>query len=186
MDIEQLPNRDLADRDLDSDNPPHRRWLWLTLVAGVAIVATVLGVLLAYSNSSASAWQREAQQKSADLAAMTSERNARVAELRTMKAELATTTVKYNDAAARIRALADEKAQVGDQAAALAEATALSQTVTTELDTCVEQLQQLQGYLINFDSYNADAVVTVLQEVNAGCNGAQEDNAALAKMIASL
>jgi hypothetical protein len=187
MDIEQLPNRDLADPGEESNHPAQRRkWLRLAVTAALAITAGVLAALLIYTNSSASAWQVEAANKSAALASMTSERDARVTELGNVKAELDTTTEKYNEAAARIRALADEKAQVGRQAAILAEVTALSQDVTTELDTCVDQLQQLQGYLINFNSYNADAVVTALQAVNDGCNAAQDDNAALAKMIADL
>ncbi len=158
----------------------------MAVTAGLAIMVGILAALLVYSNSSASAWQADAQKQSAALAAMTAERDARVTELGEVKSKLDTTTGNFNQAAARIRALADEKAQVGDQAAILAEVTALSQSVTAELDACVNQLQQLQGYLINFDSYSADAVVTVLQEVNDGCNTAQDDNAALAKMIGDL
>jgi len=187
MSIDYLPNRDSGHAaGSNGALTTKRRWLWPALSAVLALVAAALAASLVYTNNSAEAWQTQAQQRAEALVARTAERDAKSAELKTVTTKLGTTTEKYNQAAARIRALADEKAQVGDRAAVLAEVTAQSKTVTTELDACVEQLQQLQGYLINYDLYDPDAVVSVVQQVNDGCNSAQDDNAALVELIAGL
>jgi uncharacterized protein involved in exopolysaccharide biosynthesis len=73
---------------------------------------------------------------------MTRQRDDLDSQLQTTKEDLADTVRKYNKANDRIRSLANEKAQVGDQAAFLAETVALSNQVTIELDACVNDLKQ--------------------------------------------
>lgn len=62
----------------------------------------------------------------------------------------------------------------------------LSQRVTTELDACVTQLQQLQVYLVDFQSYDVDSLISYARGVNEGCNLAKSDNADLAEKLKSL
>ena len=54
---------------------------------------------------------------------------------------------------------------------------------TTELDTCVDRLQQLQVYLVDFESYDLEQLMSFARETNDGCNDAQADNAALAAAL---
>jgi chromosome segregation ATPase len=105
------------------------------------------------------------------------------AQLDRTKKNLAGVTTQYNQATDRIRSLADEKAQVGDKAAILAETIALSRTVTQELDTCVNNLVALQGYLINYQAYDSTSLIQYATDINSSCDSARSDNAALAKQL---
>lgn len=153
-----------------------------------AVVVLLLGlvvatVLIVNNARSAEAWRAVAEDRQTALSNLTAQHEAAVADLEDANAGLAAMTGKYNDATARIRALADEKAQVGDQAAWLKEVASLSQLVTTELDGCVDNLQTLQFYLLDYESYDLTALGDYAQEVNDRCNQAQTDNAALAALL---
>lgn len=186
-----LGGLDESNEDLRSSSQ-RRRWP-LRVGIGVLVVALVVtgtGYYLSYR--SAQDWSSTARQRAADLASTVRQRDALATqltaaqdELNTTKSTLADTTTKYNQATDRIRSLANEKAQVGDQAALLAEAVALSSHVSTELNACVNNLQRLELLLVNFQSYDIDVVISLTEQINAGCNQAKSDNAALAQKLGS-
>lgn len=176
-----------------TEHRPPRRWVRTLSIAVLAIALVGVSAALVYSSRSAGAWRDTANRTAAELAAATQQRDAVAAQLKSAQAslastrnELADTTDKYNAATDRIRSLANEKAQVGDEAALLAEAVALSQRVTTELDTCVTQLQQLQAYLVDYQSYDLESLISYARSVNSGCARARSDNAELAQRLEAL
>jgi septal ring factor EnvC (AmiA/AmiB activator) len=169
------------------------------------LVAAGLGVGFAYSTYSAQEWRSAASRTSDDLA-RTSEDLVTTIEQRDdlkidvqelqnkldgVNSQLADTqkqldgvTSDYNTATDRVRSLADEKAQVGDAAASMATLVAMSQGVTEEMDACIKDLQKLQTYLIDFSSYDSDALITYARQINEGCNKARADSAALSEKLA--
>lgn len=172
---------------------PRRAWPRTLLLVFLVLALVGVSTALAYSVRSAGAWRDDANLKAADLVSVRKQRDDLSAQLKSTqttlastRTQLADTTAKFNAASDRIRSLANEKAQVGDQAALLAEAVALSQRVSTELDTCVTQLQRLQGYLVDFQSYDLEALIAYARGVNDGCDRAKSDNAALAAKLDSL
>ena len=179
---------------------PQRRVGWTEVAPSrrpYVILSCLLTVLLAVSAvalwetyASGRGWEKTATQRASQLQAMTVQKDQLTAQLTAAQHDLASTkatlaerTAQYNAASARIRSLADEKAQVGDKAAALAEAVVLSKQVSAELDTCVNSLEQLQGYLVNFASYDVTWLATYAGEVNGGCDKARADNAELAQAL---
>jgi septal ring factor EnvC (AmiA/AmiB activator) len=161
----------------------------------VVIVLLSLALLVAaggfvYSARSAQSWRDTAGRTANTLKSTQQQREAiktqlaaTEVQLDSTKKNLAGVTTKYNQATDRIRSLADEKAQVGDQAAILAETIALSRTVTQELDTCVNNLQALQGYLVNYQAYDSTSLIQYATDINGSCDSARSDNAALAKQL---
>jgi septal ring factor EnvC (AmiA/AmiB activator) len=164
---------------------------------GLRVVIVLLSLALlvaaggfAYSTRSAQSWRDTAGRTANTLKSTQQQREdfraqlaATQVQLDSTKKDLAGVTTQYNQAADRIRSLADEKAQVGDRAAILAETIALSRTVTQELDTCVNNLQALQGYLVNYQAYDSTSLNRYATDINGSCDSARSDNAALAKQL---
>lgn len=107
-------------------------------------------------------------------------------DLTKTQGSLTAVTKDYNDATARIRALANEKAQVGDTLAQVQQITALSQQVSSKLDTCINNLRTLQGYVVRLDSYDINEVIAYATAVNRSCDEAQSLNATLSDVISQL
>jgi septal ring factor EnvC (AmiA/AmiB activator) len=161
----------------------------------VVIVLLSLALLVAaggfvYSARSAQSWRDTAGRTANTLKSTQQQREAiktqlaaTEVQLDSTKKNLAGVTTQYNQATDRIRSLADEKAQVGDRAAILAETIALSRAVTQELDTCVNDLQALQGYLVNYQAYDSTSLIQYATDINSSCDSARSDNAALAKQL---
>ena len=105
-------------------------------------------------------------------------------ELTETQNKLAGVTTDYNTATDRVRSLADEKAQAGDEAAYMTTLVAMSQGVTEEMDACISDLQKLQTYLVDFSSYAPDALIDYARQINDGCNKARADSDALSKKLA--
>lgn len=172
---------------------PRRRWPYAFAAGTLAVALTGVTAGLVYSVHSANAWRDSSNQKAAELASTRKQRDELVARLKTVEGnlaytqtKLADTTAKFNQASDRIRSLANEKAQVGDAAAELAEAVVLSRRVTLELNSCVTQLQELQVYIVNYESYDWSSLVAYAQGVNDDCSRAKADNATLAARLDSL
>jgi Tfp pilus assembly protein PilO len=161
----------------------------------VVIVLLSLALLVAaggfvYSARSAQSWRDTAGRTENTLKSTQQQREAvktqlaaTEVQLDSTKKNLAGVTTQFNQATDRIRSLADEKAQVGDQAAYLAETIALSRTVTQELDQCVTNLQSLESYLVNSQAYDAASLMKYTTDINGFCDQARSDNAALAKQL---
>lgn len=188
--------------------PPYRsirRWPFIVSIVALSLVAAGLGVGFAYSTYSAQEWRGAANKtsdelakKSDDLVAMTKQRDDLKIDAQELQnrldgvnSQLADTqkqldgvTSDYNTATDRVRSLADEKAQVGDAAASMATLVAMSQGVTEEMDACIKDLQKLQTYLVDFSSYDPDALITYARDINEGCNKARADSEALSTKLA--
>lgn len=184
---------------------PTRRWPFIVSIVALSLVAAGLGAGFAYSTYSAQEWRSAANKTSDDLAktsgdlvAMTKQRDDLKIDAQELQnrldgvnSQLADTqkqldgvTSDYNTATDRVRSLADEKAQVGDEAASMATLVAMSRGVTEEMDACIKDLQELQTYLVDFSSYDSDALITYAREINEGCNKARADSEALSTKLA--
>jgi septal ring factor EnvC (AmiA/AmiB activator) len=182
-----------------------RRWPFIVSIVVLALVAAGLGAAFAYSTYSAQEWRSTANKtsddlakKSDDLAAMTKQRDSfksdaqdlqnRLDDVNSQLAEtqnkLSGVTTDYNTATERVRSLADEKAQAGDDAAYFATLVSMSKGVTAEMDTCIGDLQELQRYLVDFSSYDSDALIKYATQINDGCNKARADSDDLSKKLA--
>jgi septal ring factor EnvC (AmiA/AmiB activator) len=182
-----------------------RRWPFIVSIVVLALVAAGLGAGFAYSTYSAQKWQSTANKTSDDLAktsndlaAMTKQRDTFKSdaqglqnrlddvniELTETQNKLAGVTTDYNTATDRVRSLANEKAQAGDDAAYFATLVSMSQGVTEEMDACISDLQKLQTYLVDFSSYDPDDVITYARQINDGCNKARADSDALSQKLA--
>lgn len=163
---------------------PTRDRTRLALVATTCLLVLALGAggaAYVYSNNSAREWRATSERVSAELTSMTALRDEVQAQLGQSQAALAQTkaslesvTEQYNDAAARIRDLADEKAQADDSVGVLGTAIERSRNVALQLDQCVAGLQQLQQYLVDIGNYDATEVLGVAERINVGCDEAQE------------
>lgn len=176
---------------------PRRRWPYVVVIVVLVAAVAGAGTALVQSSRAAEGWRAVANQRAADLAVTRGQRDALGSQLSAANSQLsaakgqlvaarstlAETTAKFNSASARIRALAAEKAQVGDQAALLAESVALSKRVSAELDTCVNNLQQLESYLVDFQNYDTTSLVAFTSQINAGCDQARSDNATLVQQL---
>lgn len=177
-----------------SQGPKRRRIPIWPIVAVVAILSCAgLGSGLAYANNSADQWHARASQNEAARARTQDELDDSRAQAEKLQTDLTKTqgsltavTKDYNDATARIRALANEKAQVGDTLAQVQQITALSQQVSSKLDTCINNLRTLQGYVVRLDSYDINEVIAYATAVNRSCDEAQSLNATLSDVISQL
>ena len=182
-----------------------KRWPLTAFAVIVFLVAAVLAVGYTYSTHSAQEWQATAESSAKKLGVVSAERDdleSEVADLETevagLKSEVADLQKKSDDlqshseeltsgldsATERIRSLADEKAQVGDLAAWQADALRLSESVTTQMDTCIADLQELQTYLVDFMSYEPDSLLKYIQDINDGCDEARRGSADLSTKLA--
>ncbi|MHA7300436.1 hypothetical protein [Pseudarthrobacter sp. MDT1-22] len=171
----------------------------MTIVV-LAVGLLGLGAAYAYSTNSAGQWRATADKTSRNLASMTAERDGlsekntsltsqlsdTKSKLNDTTSKLNDTTSKLNDASARIRSLANEKAQLGDDTAFLAELIASSQNVSTQMSTCIRDLQKLQTYLVNYAAYDQAALISFVQGVNSECNTARADSDSLTQKIQGL
>lgn len=170
-----------------------RKWPFVLAIVVLAVLVSVLGAAYAYSTNSADQWRASSDKASRSLASMTAERDGLSAknasltdQLRTANGKLTDTTNQLNDANARIRSLANEKAQLGDSTAFLAEVVVTSQNVSTEMSTCIRDLQKLQTYLVNYTAYEQASLVSFVQGVNSACNTARADSDSLTRTIQGL
>lgn len=170
-----------------------RAYAWPLAAGALTIALTAATGGLVYSVRSANAWRDASNQKTAELVSTQAQRDDLDGRLKSAEGtltetqtKLADTTTKFNQASDRIRSLANEKAQVGDAAAQLAEAVVLSRRVTSELNSCVTQLQQFQVYLVDIESYDLNSLITYARGVNDDCSKAKADNVALAAKLDSL
>ena len=170
-----------------------RRWPYITAIVVLALGVVVFGSGYAYSTNSANQWRATADKTSLDLSSMTAERDGLSEKITSLNSQLSTTnsklndtTSQLNDANGRIRSLANEKAQLGDNTAFLTELVAASQKVSTEMSTCIRDLQKLQTYLVNSNLYDQASLISVARGVNSECNTARSDSDALTKTIQGL
>ncbi|GAB2707573.1 hypothetical protein ACX801_08010 [Arthrobacter bambusae] len=177
-----------------------RRWPYITAIIVLALGVLGLGAGYAYSTNSAEQWRATADRTSRDLASMTAERDGLLDKNSTLTSQLSDTTDKLidttsklnlttsnlNDANGRIRSLANEKAQLGDNAAILAELVAASQNVSTEMSTCISDLQKMQTYLVDYRSYDQAQLISYVRGVNSECNTARADSDSLTQKIQGL
>lgn len=178
---------------LSAKTPPARSRRGLRAVIIVLSVALVgLGAGLAYSSNSARAWHDIALSRATELGAAQRQRDdvkAQLAstqsQLESTKQELTDLTAQSNGATDPVPSLAGGQAQVGDQAAYLAETVALSARVTQELDTCVTEVQTFSSYLIKFQGQDLTNLLDFSRQVDADCNLAKSDNATLAQRLAT-
>jgi septal ring factor EnvC (AmiA/AmiB activator) len=156
----------------------------------VALILTTCLLVLAlgagsaayvYTNNASREWKATAEQNAAELADMTAQRQqvqgllaASQAALAQTKSALQEVTEQYDDASDRIRDLADEKAQAADTVGVLGSAVERSRNVALQLDRCVAGLQELQGFLLDIDSYERSDVLAAAEEIDQGCDRAQE------------
>lgn len=170
----------------DSRHPTSRgpqRWPYVVAIVVLAAGALGLGAGYAYSNRSADQWRSTADNTSRDLAAMVAERDDLVKENAVLSSQINDTTTQLTAANARIRSLANEKAQLGDNAAFLAELVVMSHNVSSEMSACISDLQRLQTYLVDAASYDAASLIAVVRDVNTQCNAARSDSDALTRKI---
>lgn len=167
-----------------------KRWPLVVAVIVLSVLVAVLCAGYVFSNRSAQAWRAAAESSASDVQSVSAERDglkATVDELQAeaddLQAKLDEVTAGYNSATDRVRSLADEKAQVGDSAAFLAESLVMSQSVTTQMDECISGLQDLQAYLVDFESYDLESLITYAQSINDGCDRAREASADLSEKL---
>lgn len=176
---------------LSSEPRRPRRWPLIVSIIALSLAAVGLGGAFAYSTYSAQEWRDAAASSDKALTTMTKQRDEQRVQIDDLKSQvtdlrsqLGNVTAEYNTAAGRIRSLSDEKAQTGDEAAYYATLVAMSQNVTEGMDLCIDNLQQLQTYLVNFDSYDSTALINYAREINSGCNQAKADSDALSRKLA--
>lgn len=186
---------------MDVDSSPQKqpkRWPLTAFAVIVFLVAAVLAVGYTYSTHSAQEWHATAESSAKKLGVVSAERDILESEVAGLKSEVADLQKKSDDlqshseeltsgldsATERIRSLADEKAQVGDLAAWQADILRLSESVTTQMDTCIADLQELQMYLVDFMSYEPDSLLKYIQDINDGCDEARQGSADLSTKLA--
>lgn len=167
-----------------------RKWPYIVSIAVLAAGALCLGAGYAYSTNSAGQWRSTADKASRSLASMTSERDGLSEKITSLTSQLSdtnsklnVTTTQLNDANARIRTLANEKAQLGDDSAILAELVVASQNVSIEMSTCINDLQKLQTYLVDYRSYDQASLLSYIRGINTQCNTARADSDRLTQKI---
>ncbi|TPV49445.1 hypothetical protein FJ661_16045 [Pseudarthrobacter phenanthrenivorans] len=160
------------------------RWPFIVAIVVLFLAAAGLGLAFAYSSYSAQEWREAAKKSDKNLMAMTKQRDDQVAKVEDLKDQLGDMTSEYKTANERVRSLSDEKAQTGDEAAYYATLVAMSQNVTEGMDMCIDNLQQLQTYLVNYDSYEPASLLSYAREINSGCNQARADSEALSRKLA--
>lgn len=170
-----------------------RRWPYVVTIVVLAVALIGFGAAYMYSTNSANEWRAQANEHSKILVSMTTERDglleknaALTSQLSDTSSKLNDTTSELNDASARIRSLANEKAQLGDDTALLAELVVSSQNVSTQMSTCISDLQKLQTYLVNYNAYDQAALISFVEGVNSECNTARADSESLTRKIRGL
>jgi septal ring factor EnvC (AmiA/AmiB activator) len=152
-----------------------------------------LGAGYVYSTNSAEQWRTAAEKTSRDLSSMTADRDSLSQKNQTLTSQLSDATGKLDDTTAqlntandRIRSLANEKAQVGDSAAMLAELVATSQKVSGEMASCIHEHQSYETYLDGPRPYDQASVTSLLKSLNSVCTVAYNDSTSLTQNIQGL
>ncbi|MCA5893112.1 hypothetical protein LEP48_07050 [Isoptericola sp. NEAU-Y5] len=167
--------------------PPRRRALPLVLalllVASLALGGYLWLTTVRWQGDSA-AWESEARGYADQVASLQAELDATGAELVAAREQLATATE-------RIRGLANEKAQLGDENVAsqqyLDYQTRVSEAaaaVATALNQCIDAQSQLIGYLEDRDAYDADDLERFAGDVEGLCQQADDAHSELQKELA--
>lgn len=168
---------------------PRRRWRWGVALLTVLLLAALGAAGYLYATTTAYAerlaWtEDQARAIGTDLVTTRSELEGATSELDAVRAQLAT-------AQERITALADEKAQIGDDREAQAQlldyqarVSEAAGTVASALDRCVRGQDQLIDYLADADSYDPDQLAAFGADVERLCASASEANAALQTELA--
>lgn len=92
-------------------------------------------------------------------------------------------TTQFNTATDRVRSVANEKAQAADDAALMTTLFDMSREVSQGMDACIENLQKLQTYLVDYSSYDSDSLISYAGAINSDCNQARSDSDALSKKL---
>jgi len=170
-----------------------RRWPYIATIVVLAAGLLALGAGYAYSTNSAEQWRTTSEKTSRDLASMTADRDSLTQKNTTLTSQLGDTTNKLGDTTTqlntandRIRSLANEKAQVGDNVAMLAQLVAASQTVSGEMATCIHEHQNYETYLDGPRPYDQVSVQSRLQSLNSVCAVAYKDSDSLTRTIQGL
>lgn len=170
-----------------------RRWPYIATIVVLAAGILALGAGYVYSTNSAEQWRTTSEKTSRDIDSMTSDRDSLAQKNTTLTSQLddktsklGDTTTQLNSANDRIRSLANEKAQVGDNAAMLAELVAASQTVSGEMATCIHEHQNYETYLGGPRPYDQVSVLSRLQSLNSVCAVAYKDSDSLTRTIQGL
>jgi hypothetical protein len=165
------------------------------IVLSLALVGSGAG--LAYSLNSARTWHDIAVSRATELGAAQRQSDGVKAQLVSTQNQLAAAKQELTDltdqsngatdngATDPVPPLAAGPAQVGDQAAYLAETVALSDRVTQELGTCVTEVQTFSSYLIKFQGQDLTNLLNFSRQVDADCTLAKTDNATLAQRLAT-
>lgn len=148
------------------------------LVVALAIASYLYVATTAYADRAAE-WESVARDTGEDLAQERVTLEGTMAELEAVREQLST-------AQARITELANEKAQLGDDAEAQRQLTdyqarvsEAAGTVASALNQCVDGQNRLIGYLENAESYDPEDLARFRAEVDALCQSATDANLAL-------
>ena len=177
-----------------------RRWPCVATVVVLTTGLLALGSGYAYSTNSAEQWRATSEKQSRDLSSMTADRDSLAQKNQALTSQLGDTTSKLtaatgqlNDTATqlntandRIRSLANEKAQVGDSAAMLAELVGASQKVSGETASCIHEHQNYETYLGGPRPYDQVSVLARLETLNSVCQMASTDTDSLTRTIQGL
>lgn len=170
--------------------PRRRRWPYIATIAVLGAGVLLLGAGYAYTINSAQQWRITSEKTSRDLSSMTAERDSLNQKNQTLTSQVSDKTSKLDDATNqlnsandRIRSLANEKAQVGDTAALLAELVATSQKVSGEMATCIHEHQNYETYLGGPRPYDQVSVESRLRSLNSACAVAYNDSNNLTRAI---
>jgi chromosome segregation ATPase len=158
------------------------RVLAVVLVATIAVGAYLWLTTVRWQRSSAE-WEEKAHGYAEEVASLRMQLDGATSELEAARDQLSTAT-------ARIRDLANEKAQLGDENVASqqyldyqTQVSAAAATVASALGQCVSGQEQLVGYLKEADQYEAADLRRYEQQVGSLCADAEQANDALQREL---
>ena len=154
------------------------RVLAVVLVATIAVGAYLWLTTVRWQRNSAE-WEEKAHGYAEEVATLRMQLDGANSELEAVRDQLSTAT-------ARIKDLANEKAQLGDENVVSqqyldyqTQVSAAAATVASALGQCVSGQEQLVGYLKEADQYEAADLRRYEQQVGSLCADAEQANAAL-------
>ncbi|MBD7999034.1 hypothetical protein H9640_10765 [Oerskovia sp. Sa2CUA8] len=152
------------------------------LVVALGLAAYLLVTTLSWQDRSAQ-WEKESRELGRQVAQLDADLDGANAELESARSQLTT-------AQERITALANEKAQLGDENVASqqyldyqARISEAAGTVAAALGQCTTAQDELIGYLNNRDAYNPDDLARFATQVDDLCNAATAANTELQKEL---
>lgn len=163
--------------------PRKRRFTEVALLPlSISLILALGG--LTYTTYAGVGWKSRTANLRTVLNSVTAERDQLINENTAVRSQFEATATELSDANDRIRALANEKAQVGDEAAVLSLVLKRSAILTQHVEVCIADLQNLQVYLVNHDFYASEDLLTIVRNVNSQCDRVRAANAALAESLA--